>query len=119
MGKRPAGNRLHSLLGSKGYRGVTGKGSRGESCWTPGGWLGRGKGPGEKGKLSSHRVLLIGPHGGQKGSSTLKSGVPERRAGSVHPTLPASTRSRPQKKFRAALGVWDARNEFPEMGSRV
>ena len=33
VGKRPAGSRPHSRLGSKGQRGVTGEGSKWEAWW--------------------------------------------------------------------------------------
>lgn len=88
--------------------------------WTLGGRLGRGEGPGEKGKPSRHRVLLTNgstvtpPHCPPKGRLTSKSprGV---RAESI----PPPPRQGPKIKFRAATGIWDACPAEPEMDSGV
>lgn len=75
--------------------------------------MGKRKGPGEKGKLSCQRVLLTNrsrvrhPHCPSKGRSTLRSEDLERRAGRVHPVLPAFAGSRPQNTFRGAAQVPD------------
>lgn len=72
--------------------------------------MGKRKGPGEKGKLSCQRVLLTNrsrvrpPHFPSKGCSALRSQDLERRAGRVHPVLPAFARSKYVSRSRSGPG---------------